>query len=240
MRKILQERIDRLTKSKDLFKRYIEQFYKRGLKFPHSSYYFHKRVLERINTVKFINLFENNLFLELVYATLSTWGLDRLDGKARLEKFIIFRESVLENLDLLTELSQAKLEELEVNETSNIEQNLTTLFANLKVMESKSKLVGISKTLHHLLPNLVLPIDRRYTLNFFYEEKFKNSVQIRGDERETFLEIFRSSHYISRKLTLNKKDLTDTWDTSIPKLIDNAIIGFVELELNPKTFQKGN
>ncbi len=46
MRKLLQKRIDRLTKSKDHFKRYIEQFYKRGLKFPHSSFYFHKRVSE--------------------------------------------------------------------------------------------------------------------------------------------------------------------------------------------------
>ncbi len=75
--------------------------------------------MDWINTVKFINLFENNLFLELVYATLSTWGLRKLrftdrvvSSQIRLVKFIIFRESVLENLDLLTELSQAKLEEL--------------------------------------------------------------------------------------------------------------------------------
>ncbi len=136
---------------------------------------------------------------------------------------------------MLSKLSGIKLEKLEDNETKRLGQNLTTLFANLKVMESKSKLVGVSKTLHHLLPNLVLPIDRRYTLTFFYEEKFRNSVQIRGDEKEILLEIFKNSHFISRKLLLSEKDLTDIWDTSIPKLIDNAIIGFVELELKHKT-----
>ena len=52
-------------------------------------------------TVKFDSLFENNLFLELAYVTLSTWGLDRLDGKVRLVKFIEFKESTLKNLDLL-------------------------------------------------------------------------------------------------------------------------------------------
>ena len=93
MKRILQERIANLTKSRDYFKKYIESFYKRELKFPHSSYYSHKRVLNMINTSKFIRLFANDLFLELVYATLSTWGLDRMDGKARLEKFKIFKES---------------------------------------------------------------------------------------------------------------------------------------------------
>ena len=234
MKKILQERIDKLTKSRDHFKKYIEQFYKRELKFPHSSNYFHKRVLNMINTSKFNRLFDNNLFLELVYASLSTWGLDRMDGKARLEKFIKFKESIFKNLDLLINLSQAKLEELNDKEMKKIEQSLTILFENLKVMESKSKLVGVSKALHHILPNLILPMDRKYTLNFFYEEKFRKSVQIRGDEKEIFLEIFKNSHFISRKLNLNWKDLINVRDSSIPKLIDNAIIGFVEFELKPK------
>ncbi|KKN05450.1 hypothetical protein LCGC14_1087220 [marine sediment metagenome] len=74
----------------------------------HSSYYFHKRVLDMINAAKFNSLFENDHFLEFVYATLSTWGLERLDGKARLIKFIKFKESVLKNLDMLLKMAQVK------------------------------------------------------------------------------------------------------------------------------------
>ena len=44
---------------------------------------------------------------------------------------------------------------------------LKTLFENMKVTNSNSKLVSFSKTLHFLLPNLVMPMDRANTLPFF-------------------------------------------------------------------------
>ena len=49
---------------------------------------------------------------------------------------------------------------------------LSSLFENLEVIEKGSKLIGNSKTLHHLLLDLIPPIDRKHTLNFFYKEKF--------------------------------------------------------------------
>ncbi|MEM3870956.1 MAG: hypothetical protein QXE05_00100 [Nitrososphaeria archaeon] len=220
------ERIDSLIKSKEVFKEYIKKYYDRKIDFPHSSCYFHKKVLNMIRESEYDRLFNDDLFLEFIYATLSAWGLDRMDGGARLVEFNDFKKSVLDNLNLLKELSLIKLNELSDEKKEEVKKRLAILFEKLKVMETKSKLVGVSKALHHLLPDLVPPIDRKYTLNFFYERKF--NPQIKGNEKEIFLEIFDYYHLICKKLC--EKDLEREWDTSIPKLIDNAIIGFVSEE----------
>lgn len=77
-----------LTESKEKFEYYVNSLYGRKMDFPKSSYHFHKRVLEFIHKHE---EFTNVYFLDLVYATLATWGLDRMDGKARLVDFEIFR-----------------------------------------------------------------------------------------------------------------------------------------------------
>jgi hypothetical protein len=35
-------------------------------------------------------------------------------------------------------------------------------------MESRRRIVGVSKTIHFLLPDLVIPIDGAYTLPYFF------------------------------------------------------------------------
>lgn len=111
-----------------------------------------------------------------------------------------------------------------------IKSKLAILYENLKVMESKAKLVGVSKVLHHLLPDLVPPVDRTHTLKFFYDRS--NYREKEG--KEIFLKIFDAFYDICKKLNLTEKDLKRRWDTSIPKLIDNAIIGYVSKELKAK------
>ncbi|MHA1131923.1 MAG: hypothetical protein ACTSRC_19515 [Candidatus Helarchaeota archaeon] len=231
--KVLQERIEALTENRDIFRVYVGDYYARGFDFPHSSYYFHKRVLDTIRTNEYQQLFKEDLFLEYVYATLSTWGLDRMDGGARLVEFETFKKSVLSNLNKFHRLFEFRLDTILEEEKEGIQKDLLTLFDDLIIMKSRSKLVGVSKALHHLLPDLVPPIDRKYTLNFFYQPKFSKSPPIKGNEEDRFVEIFDSFHLICKKLNLTNQDLMREWDTSIPKLIDNAIIGFVSEEMIP-------
>lgn len=102
-------------------------------------------------------------------------------------------------------------------------------------METDKKLVGVSKTMHHLLPDIVPPIDRKYILNFFYNEplrKKSQEIQIKGNEEDIFLEVFNNYCDICKNAGLSESCLKRKWDTSIPKLIDNAIIGFVTEGLN--------
>jgi hypothetical protein len=220
---ILNKNIDKLTKDKDIFLSYVGKAYSRDNDFPKSSFYFHKKVISMIRTAKSNGeLFNSDLFLEFVYATLSTWGLDRMDGGARLVEFSAFRESVNSNLSILEELSTYKINEVGDKNMSLIKDRLSILFAHLKVMMKEIKLVGISKALHHFLPDLVLPIDRKYTLEFFY----RNTNYTVKNQKEKFFAIFDKSRFIANKLHLTRNDLQKEWDTSIPKLIDNAIIGF--------------
>jgi hypothetical protein len=92
-------------------------------------------------------------------------------------------------------------------------------------MKSKRRIVGVSKTLHFLLPHLVMPIDSTYTMLYFYgSNKYHDKAE---KEFETFLDIFTKIHRITRQLNLTINDVDgEQWNTSIPKLIDNAIIGF--------------
>lgn len=219
-----EENIKALTRNKDTFTAYVKKYYDRQKDFSNSSYYFHMRVIETIRTSRtYKELFKDRIFLELVYATLSTWGLDRMDGSARLVEFDIFQKSILDNLSLLEKLTCYKINNLSDTEEQQVKDKLSILFDNLKVMAKKAKLVGVSKALHHLLPDLVPPIDRKYTLDFFYG----NANYGEKDQKEKFLAIFDKFRFISRELNLTEKDQSGQWDTSIPKLIDNAIIGFL-------------
>jgi hypothetical protein len=88
-------------------------------------------------------------------------------------------------------------------------------------MASQSKLVGVSKALHFLLPDLVTPVDNKYTLFFFKKSSGKNK------EFNTFEDVFIKTYRITDSLLLKENDFDGKhWNTSIPKLIDNAIIGF--------------
>ena len=219
-----EENIKALTTNRNVFTAYVKKYYDRQKDFSNSSYYFHRRVIEIIRTSKtHKDLFKDKIFLEFVYATLSTWGLDRMDGSARLVEFNVFRKSVLNNLSFLEKLTGYKINNLNNTEEQEIKDKLSNLFDNVKVMVKKAKLVGVSKALHHLLPDLVPPIDRKYTLNFFY-----GSINYsEKDQKGKFLAIFDKFRLICKELDLTEKDLSGQWDTSIPKLIDNAIIGFV-------------
>ena len=103
----------------------------------------------------------------------------------------------------------------------------------LELSETYSQVVTGAKTLHHLLPGLLPPIDRRYTSKFFTPSRLK--VTRDPNARSHFSDIVRGFGIIARLLeeAYCKDYLTSlvdktTWATSETKLIDNAIIGYVK------------
>jgi len=96
-----------------------------------------------------------------------------------------------------------------------VKEILGKLYDNLSLMETKGKLVSNSKMMHYLLPDLVIPMDRQNTLNFF----FGNT----NESKEKFLDIIECTYYITQEINLSKF-LDDEWNQSVPKIIDNAII----------------
>ncbi len=53
----------------------------------------------------------------------------------------------------------------------HVGKQLRTLIEKLKVGANSTILVPETKAIHHLLPSLCPPIDRNYTLRFFYAQR---------------------------------------------------------------------
>jgi hypothetical protein len=187
------------------------------------SLYLYKKIIEKHRLYKDIDtLLKDDEFIELIYITLIAWNMDQRGAK--LTSFEEFKESIFQNQSILKELYAYRLWSLTKEDLTIVLEKLKRVFYELKVMKSKSKIVGVSKALHFLLPDLVMPVDRRYTMDFFYGHNAYS--QDISKEFKTFKEIFTKFYEISKKLQLSDKDVDDfNWNTSVPKLIDNAIIG---------------
>ena len=167
---------------------------------------------------------ENNRFCDIIWDTLEAWNMNQQG--ARLASRTDLRDSILKHRKSLNQLYQYKLHQLSKLEIIRyVKSSLWVVFTGLKVMESKRRIVGVSKALHFLLPNLVMPIDGKYTMQFFYGYNRHSSDP--NVEFDMFMKILFEAHTIAKKLGLSETDISGQgWNTSIPKLIDNAIIGF--------------
>lgn len=74
-----------------------------------------------------------------------------------------------------------------------------------------------------------MPIDSSYTMPAIYGyNRYSNSLE---KETEDFIHIFKTTVKAVQQLSLTPADITgEGWNTSIPKLIDNAIIGLFKLD----------
>jgi hypothetical protein len=226
-------RIGVLTTDKETFKRYVAAFYESNA-FSGPSIYFHNRVITLVRSKAIGQLLEDDHFLEYLYATLASWGMHRMGrGGAKMTDFPRFKCSILSCKKLISDLKPYKLDGLTENNKRHVFDLLRKVFASLRIMESQSNLVANSKILHHMLPDLVPPIDRQYTLRFFYATKLTSKTippVKKDDETSLFLEIMDYFCTICKKLRLteNDYDQTEPLNTSVPKVIDNAIIGFIK------------
>jgi len=169
------------------------------------------------------DLFADDSYMRLAYRTLEEWNMNQRG--ARLVDLSEFKQSILQNEDSLEELSKYRLELVKWGELlRTVFPLLKPLFNDMRIMNSGARIVGVSKALHFLLPNLVMPIDRTYTLNFFY----LGSGYSQNPEKEFryFKEVFEEYVKVVQDLGLSAQDVDHIgWNTSIPKMIDNALIG---------------
>lgn len=165
-------------------------------------------------------LLDDENFYPLIMKTLEKWNMNQRGAK--LTSIDNLKRSILCHQSNLFRLYQYKLHSITTEQIHReIIGLLQDVFPKLEVMKSKKRLVGVSKTLHFLLPDLVMPIDNKYTLKYF--PRYAN------DEFATFKDIFIKTHEITRRLALTQADVSgEIWNTSVPKLIDNAIIAYVK------------
>lgn len=204
-------------------------------------------------------------YAELLYATLTAWGMNLVGGRIHsnrleadevgLQDFEKFQENLndhklinsLEHLRderlraplKLTSLNQSRLGEIK-EEVKHAYEYL----AQKRVVKSKRAIVAVSKVLHHLVPDLLMPVDGEHILKFLnkLEDKDENSQPLRPSSSYNYdtFDAYWSCVKISRHIA-EKRGIVDPskWeprdpkfsikkrpmDTSTPKMIDNAIIG---------------
>lgn len=185
--------------------------------------HFHMRTIDRLKAIGLESVFDDDIFLDYLYATLVTWGMD--NRGARLSGCASFVETLRANRKQIIELGNhtlRTLNEMDVDDSVEISIQIWSVLSNLKICETRSQLVAGSKALHHLLPDLVPPVDRKYTLTFFLGRK---GIRKPGAD---FLQVLRDYKYIYGVVPEAVDSLvgTNRMNTSITKVIDNAIIGY--------------
>lgn len=186
--------------------------------------HFHHKTIDRRRLYEDLEtLFDDELFFEYLYATLTSWGLHRMGKrKTKLVDFDVFIRSIQAQKSIIIPLQNKNILSISKEELHNVVEKLWEILENIKASISAVKLVANSKTLHHILPELIPPIDRQYTLRFF-----RNSKELKHDE-QIFREIYPHFHYIGLKNKSVIQPLIGTgFHTSVTKLIDNALVGYV-------------
>ena len=236
--KIIQDNVECLL---DDTEKYVDDSYKEFSNFGGPSVYFHHKCLEECR-----ENFLSERHIELVYATLTAWGMHRMgNSSAKLVKWEDFHKNILKYEDKWKSLNVDKYKMTTMDECKYTEtiQNLMQDYDSLKLSESNQSVVVNSKALFHLLPELIPPIDRQYTVRFFSRKKedwLKNgkfkTINLPSNKQSQF-DLFKNLCVEIKKLSMdlthyleNKQHNDDSVPkVSVPKAIDNAIVNYVRI-----------
>jgi hypothetical protein len=157
-----------------------------------------------------------------------------------MKKFSVFKQSLISQIDRLSKFRGLKMSESNEEQYCSYLDNLKATYESLHVSESNSMLVANSKTLAHILPHLIPPIDRQYTIRFFTQDnkEFFNNAgkykqlrfpKVSEDQFANFKDYcFRIKRMFDRCDRHIFKLESDTFNTSYPKIMDNVIMAFVK------------
>jgi hypothetical protein len=156
--------------------------------------------------------------LDLLHETLQRWGIGR--RASRLVGQSEFREALRTEGGRLAAIGDRSLEALHGGADAVGEQ-VWDLVEGLAIVDNVARIVPGTKTLHHLLPDLVPPMDRAWTGRFFEW----NPADLQINQRRTFLSAWRDLARVAAA-TRPSRLVGDGWKTSATKLVDNAVIAY--------------
>jgi hypothetical protein len=167
-------------------------------------------------------LVRDPVYLETLYRTLGEWGIGRRGS--RLVPFDRFRLRLRAVAPRLAAYQSVYLAD-EAAAGPAFAAGLWDVVARLGIVENATPMVPGTKCLHHVLPLLVVPIDRRYTGSFF--QWSTSAVQSR--QPLLFEEAVAAFSTIARAVDLGRHTGSG-WRLAEAKLVDNAIIGYCRAE----------
>jgi hypothetical protein len=163
-------------------------------------------------------------FVLNLYILLRLWRADRPGGLCPVEELEARLRAIEEELDALSTLS---LDDPDLDPGA-LARRIWRLIEEVRVKKGASQLVAGTKCLHHLLPDLVVPVDGAYTRPFLWlrgGEQWSAVKQPRVFEKSfaTFAQVAREGH-VRRYLGYRDHPMM----SGIGKLVDNVICGLVD------------
>ena len=227
---IFEENLGKLTDE-------LDDYLELTLKIPDSvftgpSVYFHQEAIKAARDEK---LFLEKRHKEMIYAMLPAWGMHHTGNHSvKTVNYKIFENEIKKISGKCDELKHKTI----LTATDTDVCKIVDLIIELNVSEANTRLVSSSKTLHHILPNLIPPIDRAYSVRFMRQSVFNtNTIQLSSLKSEknlakTFIEemkVFIEKHEVPMKKYVKKTfdSSHPNFNTSLPKLFDNLIVAFI-------------
>jgi hypothetical protein len=144
-------------------------------------------------------------------------------GNAKLVAFEELYQSLQVQAPRIERLQHISVWDVPSGAINAMTDEIWQVIEGLKVGVGLTKIVSGSKALHHVLPALVPPIDREYTVQFFLHHK----TFAQGDERAFRLIYPRFISIANDCRSQIQQVLGTDMNTSATKVIDNAIVGYV-------------
>jgi hypothetical protein len=157
-------------------------------------------------------------FQKSLYRTLTAWGIG--SRRSILRPFPHFVEALQAKAAEIQELDGLAIDQADLD-ISRVADKLARLIQSLDIVSNKVRIVPGSKALHHVLPELVVPIDREYTQKRFFEW---SDYRLQNSSEQCFIDAFNTFVKIARA-TNPAQYIRDGWHTSRTKVIDNAVVG---------------
>lgn len=162
----------------------------------------------------------DSAFVQLLYDTLRAWGIG--SRRSKLRSLPDFTGALRTSLPSIQALEGLRVDGEEMGADNAVDAVWNTI-EQLHVVDNNAILVAGTKTLHHLLPELVPPMDREYTQRLFCW----GNPQFQYAQRECFRLAFAALVFVARKVDPSQYVGTHPWHTSPTKVLDNALVGLV-------------
>jgi len=216
----LAQRLERLECG---FPEYLHAFNTRP-PFTRSQFEHHLRTIELLRRFKTASdAARDEGFADSLAKTLKSWDIGVERYSADLVPPQQFREQLRRTSMALAELEHLRIDDSALD-TDRAARRIWLIIEDLDIVRYEGhpverKVASGTKALHHLLPNLVFPIDNEYTGTFFRWNDFGRRPE------ENFKSVFRQVAAIARAVS-PQSYVGEGWNTSVSKVLDNAIVGF--------------
>jgi len=181
----------------------------------------HRRTLQLRRELGSIDAaIDDEPFVEMLYRTIQHWGIGRRGS--HIVPLPTFHASLVTHRPALAELDSLSIE-ADGYDAESVANAIDHLVANLSIVENKARIVAGTKTLHHLLPDLVPPMDRAWTGTFFGW----TSSDPQNNQTKIFVRSFIAFAEVARAARPSRL-VGDGWRTCSTKVLDNAVIGYCQ------------